>query len=299
VEFGFTLPNNWGIDDVSGVVGLAPMAEAAGYSSVWVNHHLLNVGYVGQRLGDRPYYDALTTLTWAASLTRRVGLGTSVLVVPYLSPFVVAKAMATLDRLSGGRVRCGVGVGSLEDEHRVVGMVDYEVRGRYADEFLAVLMELWTADRPSFAGEFFAFDQVVASPKPAQQPHPPIVVGGNRPPALRRVARFGQAWHALAPSPDGVRHRLAVLDAALEDAGRRRSELTITVRADLQVLERPAGEGERPQPLRGTASELLARVEEYASAGVQEIVVSVPSADLDEQRRQLETFAEQVMSRAG
>jgi probable F420-dependent oxidoreductase len=297
VEFGFTLPNNWGVDDVAGVVALAPLAEQAGYSSVWVNHHLLNVGYVGQRLGDRPYYDALTMLTWAAASTERVGLGTSVLVVPYLSPFVVAKAMATLDRLSGGRVRCGVGVGSLEEEHRAVSRVDYDERGRYADEFLAVLVELWTADRPSFAGDFFTFDDVVASPKPLQRPHPPIVVGGNRPPALRRVARFGQAWHALAPSPEGVRQRLVVLDEALAAVGRSRPDVGITVRADLQLLDRPTDPGKRPQPLRGTAAELIDRVEAYAAAGVDELVVSVPSADLDEQRRQLVRFAEEVMPR--
>src|SRR5262245_5166881 len=130
MQFGFVLPNNWGIDDAGAVVDLAQRAEAAGFDSVWVNHHLLNVGYVGDRLGDRPYHDALTVLTWAAATTSRVELGTSVLVIAYLNPFVLAKALATLDQLSGGRVRCGVGVGSLPEENDVIGVVAYDDRGR-------------------------------------------------------------------------------------------------------------------------------------------------------------------------
>lgn len=279
------------------MVQLARLAEDAGFDSVWVNHHLLNVGYVGERLGDRPYHDALTTLTWAAAITSRVRLGTSVLVVPYLSPFVVAKAMATLDQLSGGRVVCGVGVGSLPEEHQAVSAVPFAARGRYADEFLQVMLELWTADRPTFHGEFFAFEGAVASPRPTQRPHAPVVIGGNRPAALRRTARFGQGWHALGTSPEGLRSRLSRLDQELDAVGRKRSDVTISVRADLHLLAEPAAGDARPQPFRGTAEELLERLSEYAEVGVDEVVVSVPSGDLGRQRQQLEAFGERVVAR--
>jgi probable F420-dependent oxidoreductase len=297
MRFGFTLPNNWGIDDVGGVVDLAVRAEDAGFASVWVNHHLLNVGYVADRLDQRPYYDALTVLTWVAARTSRVRLGTSVLVIAYLNPFVLAKALATLDHLSGGRVQCGVGVGSLPEENAAVGVVDYRTRGAYADEFLEVMRRLWTDPEPSFEGRFFDFPPVKASPKPRQHPHVPIVVGGNSPPALRRAARCGAGWHAMGLWPDGFAKRLAVLDGHLAAAERSRDEVTVSLRADLDLRDGPPPEGGRPLPLTGTADQLVERLEAYREAGVAEVVVSVASGDLDRQQRQLDAFARQVLPR--
>jgi probable F420-dependent oxidoreductase len=285
MRFGFVLPNNWGIDDVEAVVELAPRAEAAGFDSVWVNHHLLNVGYVGERLGDRPYYDALTLLTWAATVTARVELATSVLVIPYLNPFVLAKAMATLDQLSRGRVRCGVGVGSLPEENDAIGVVPYPDRGRYADEFLAVLQTLWHDVEAEFHGRFFSFGPVKAAPKSWQGRRLPIVVGGNRAPALRRVARFGDCWHGLGVSADGVRRRLVQLDGFLEGHGRARADIVISLRYDV-----PAG---------STPPSLVALCDGYRDAGVQEMAFSLGSADIDAQRRLLDSIGTEVIPAVG
>jgi probable F420-dependent oxidoreductase len=275
MKFGFVLPNNWGIDDAGAVVALARGAEDAGFGSVWVNHHLLNVGYVGDRLDGRPYYDALTVLTWAAASTSRVELGTSVLVVPYLHPIVLAKAVATLDQLSGGRVRCGVGVGSLPEENDAVGVVPYGDRGAYADEFIAVLRALWDDDEPSYHGRFFSFGPVPAAPKPWRRRRLPIAVGGNRPPALRRVARLGDCWHALGVSPDGIRSRLARLDALLEEQGRRREDIVVSLRYDV--------------PADTTPSALVERCAAYRDAGVAEMVLSLGSPDIAAQQRLVDT----------
>lgn len=260
MRFGFTLPNNYGVDDPHAVVDLAVRAEDLGFDSVWVNHHVLNVGYVADRLGQRPYHDALVTLTWAAARTERVRLGTSVLVLPYLHPMVLAKELATLDQLSGGRVVAGVGVGSLPEENAALG-VDYDRRGAYSDESLAVIKGLWTEAEATFRGEFFSFEHLVASPKPAQSPHPPIVVGGNRRPALRRVARHGDGWHPLGVSPDGYARRLETIDEELAAVGRDRSELELSLRIAAPRID------------AGT-------VAAYAAAGVGEIVMSVDSGDL-------------------
>ena len=124
-----------------------------GFDSVWVNHHVLNVGYVRDRLGERPYHDALVILTWLAAQTSRVNLGTSVLVMPYLHPMVLAKELATLDHLSGGRLVVGVGVGSLPEENAALG-VPFDSRGAYCDEFLQVLRKLWTEERPASQASF-------------------------------------------------------------------------------------------------------------------------------------------------
>jgi probable F420-dependent oxidoreductase len=281
MRFGFVVPNNWGVDDVRALVDLARRAEDAGFDSVWVNHHLLNVGYVGERLGERSYHDALTVLTWAAALTSHVELGTSVLVVPYLNPFVLAKAIATLDQLSVGRVRCGVGVGSLPEENEAVGVVAYGDRGPYADEFIGVLRTLWDDAEPAYHGRFFSFGPVKAAPKPWQHRRLPVAVGGNRPAALRRVARFGDCWHALGVTVDGMRRRLAHLDTLLEEWGRTRPDVVISLRFDV-----PAG---------STPSSLVRLCDGYRDAGVEEMVLSLGSPDIEAQRRLLETVAAEVI----
>ncbi len=276
MRFGYTLPNNWGITDIDGLVGLAPQAEEAGFSSLWVNHHVLNIGYVYDRLGDRPYYDALTVLTYAAARTSRVRLGTSVLVLSYLHPMTLAKQLATLDVFSGGRVIAGVGVGSLPEENDRLGVVAYDRRGAYADESIKVMRTLWDDDDPAFEGEFFRFDGVKASPKPAQA-RLPVVIGGNRRPALRRVARLADGWHPLGVSPDGLRERLVTLDEELAAAGRARADIEVSLRWDV-----------RPD---GDPAKLADRVAAYAEAGVAEIVFSVGAPELDVHRRMIDQLA--------
>ena len=267
MRFGFVIPNNFGVNDPSELSDLAVYAEDVGFDSVWVNHHVLNVGYVHDRLGDAPYHDALVTLTWVAAHTERVKLGTSVLVMPYLHPMVLAKQLATLDHLSSGRLIVGLGVGSLPEENAALG-VPYDSRGKYSDEFIEVLRLLWTEDAATFHGQFFDFQDLVTSPKPLQQPHPPIVVGGNRPPALRRAARLGDGWHPLNLTPDGIRKRLPAI----------RPLTTIQVRLDMGRVTPDA-------------------VAEYADAGVTDLVVSLSSGDVAATRIALERFKAEVMGK--
>ena len=116
MKFGFIIPHNFGLDDPDDVLNIGKRAEELGFDSVWVNHHILNVGYIFDRLGSKPYYDAITVLTWVAAHTERVRLGTTVLVLPYLNPLVLAKTLATVDVMSKGRLNVGVGVGALKPE---------------------------------------------------------------------------------------------------------------------------------------------------------------------------------------
>jgi probable F420-dependent oxidoreductase len=271
MKYGFVVPNNFGVADPHELVRLGVRAEELGYDSVWVNHHILNVGYVRERLADAPYHDALITLTWLASQTSRVRLGTSVLVMPYLHPMVLAKELATLDHLSGGRLVVGVGVGSLPEENAALG-VAYESRGAYSNEFLQVLRLLWAEGPASFHGEFFHFDEIIASPKPLQQPHPPIMVGGNRAPALRRVARLGDGWHPLGVSPDGVRRRLQVIRDECARLGRDDVPTELQVRLDMQRLDAQS-------------------IADYADAGVTELVMSLGYADVQRIEAAITDFA--------
>jgi probable F420-dependent oxidoreductase len=271
VKYGFVVPNNFGVADPLEVASLGVRAEALGFDSVWVNHHVVNAGYVRERLGDRPYHDALVMLTWLAARTSRARLGTSVLVLPYLHPMVLARELATLDHLCGGRLVLGVGVGSLPEENAALG-VPYDTRGAYSNEFLEVLLALWTEQRASYRGAFFAFDDLIASPKPLQRPHPPIVVGGNRKPALRRAARLGNGWHPLALTPEGLRKRLPTIRAEAAEAGREGVPSEIQVRLDMQKIT--------PELVR-----------DYEAAGATELVLSLGTGDVGEIERQIERFA--------
>lgn len=259
MKLGFVLPNNWGIGSPGEVADVAVRAEQLGLDSVWVNHHVVNIGYIGERLGERPYHDALTVLTWAAARTERVRLGTSVLVMPYLHPMVTAKALATLDQLSGGRVIAGLGVGSLPDENAVLG-VDYDGRGQWSDEFIEIMQALWAGGPASYAGDHFGFEGVVTSPKPAQEVMP-IWIGGAGAPARRRAVRYGSGWHPMC-SVRSLAKRMPSLVSDLTAVGRSRSDIVVAPRIDVTQL--PDADS----------------VAAWAEAGADQLIVSVNSPDI-------------------
>src|SRR6267142_1834219 len=189
MKIGFSLLNNWGIDDAQALVDIACRAEEAGVDSVWVHDHVFNVGHVFDRIGGRPYYEPLTLLAFVAARTQRVRLGTSVLVLPYHNPIRLAKAAATLDVLSGGRLILGIGVGAIENEMESMG-VPFKERGAFTDEAIDVMRTLWSQDLPRFDGRYSRFAGMPFSPKPVQKPIP-IVIGGVSHAAIRRAARTG------------------------------------------------------------------------------------------------------------
>jgi len=274
MKYGFVVPNNLGIENPMDVIQLGVRSEELGFDSVWVNHHVLHLGYVKERLGTKPYQDPLITLTWLASQTSHIALGTSVLVMPYLHPMVLAKQLATLDQLSGGRLIVGLGAGSLPEENAAMG-VPYDERGGYCNEFIEVLRLLWTDNEASFSGEFFSFEKLCSSPKPMQDPHPMIVVGGNRPPALRRAARFGDGWHPMNVSPDGVVRRMQTIKDEADKADRDHVPQAVQVRLDMN---------------RVTAESAA----NYEKAGVTDLVMHVSTTDIKKQEQALIQFAKDM-----
>ena len=220
MKFGFSLSNNQGIEDVQSIIRLATRAETLGFDSVWASDHVFNVSYVYERIGDRPYYDPLTILSYIAAVTTRIGLGTSVLVLPYHHPMRLAKAAATLDVLSGGRVMLGVGVGVIAEELNAMGS-PYEERGARTDEAIAIMQALWTQSRPSHHGRVYQFSGMAFAPKPLQKPHIPILIGGVSRAAIRRAARLGNGWHPTALAPEVLRESMRYLAEQAQAAGRR------------------------------------------------------------------------------
>ena len=292
MKFGYVTPQNWGIPDPQDVIALALDAERLGYDSVWVNHHVLNVGYIYDRLEGRPYYDALTTLTWIGALTERVRLGTTVLVLPYLNPLTLAKSAATLDAMSGGRVTLGVGVGALREENEALGS-DFSTRGAYSNESIRIMRELWSAEDASFSGRFFDFGPVKFSPKPVQPGGVPILIGGMSRAAMRRCARLGDGWHPNGGTIESVGAAFASIRQDAERRGRDPDAISLVVRCELDVLDAPADDP--TAPMVGTPDELARSVERFRSVGASEIVLGISDSDIDRARRIQDAFAARVM----
>jgi probable F420-dependent oxidoreductase len=288
MQIGISLLNNWGIEDVQSIVQLATRAEALGFASVWVHDHVFNAGHVFRRIGHKPYYEPLTLLSYVAARTERVGLGTSVLVLPYHNPIRLAKTAATLDVLSGGRLILGVGVGAVAPESEAMGSPHAE-RGAITDEAIAIMKELWTKDDPSFAGKYHRFSGMPFSPKPVQQPHIPVVIGGNSRAAIRRAVRLGNGWHPLALSPEALRQGIHDLQVQAQAAGRDMAEIPVS-------LSIPLGPSSARRVALGTApGEIIRNIQAYADLGVQMLAISGQTDQLAEILAAMDLLAREVL----
>lgn len=276
MKFGVQLPHFGPLASGEGTVALAAHAEALGFDSVWAGDHIVYPRGQAARFG-REFYECVTTLTWVAAKTVRIGVGTAVLVLPYRNPLVLAKELATLDALAGGRLTVGVGVGWLAEEYAALG-APFDARGAATDEYVRILRALWTEERPRFSGKFFRFGDLVFAPRPRQRPSPPILIGGNTAHALRRAAELGDGWLPIwhAPTgrgfgPEALGEKVAELADLRVRAGRdRRAEVVALM--PLAIHDRgPAG---APQPLVGTVETLVEMLRRYRRAGLDHVILS-------------------------
>jgi probable F420-dependent oxidoreductase len=237
----------------------ARAAEAAGFDSVWAGEHIVlpdPQAPPSPMPPQEPALDSLLALTWAAAHTTTIRLATGIVILPQRNPAVLAKEVATLDVLSGGRVIFGIGAGYLEPEFRAVG-ANFAERGAVTDEYLDAMSALWYDQHPAFHGRFADFAGVDAYPRPVQRPIP-LVVGGHTAPAYRRTVARGHGWYGYGLTPQQAAASAAGLAAA---AGR---------------VERPAelGELEISVTPRGPVTREL--VAEFAAAGVHRLVLLAP-----------------------
>jgi probable F420-dependent oxidoreductase len=288
MQIGFSLHNNWGVEDVQALIRLASQAEELGFASVWVHDHVFNAGHVFTRIGSKPYYEPLTLLSYVAARTQRVGLGTSVLVLPCHNPIRLAKTAATLDVLSGGRLTLAVGVGAVPPESNAMGS-PYAERGAITDEALAVMKALWTQDDPCFAGKYHRFSGMPFSPKPLQQPHIPLWIGGNSRAAIRRAVRLGNGWHPYALAPEALCQGIAYLREQAQVAGREVAEIPVSLSIP---LGRPTTRGDA----LGTDPEVIVqKVQAFASLGVQMIVIPGHTGNMAEIVPAMDMLARKVL----
>ena len=289
MKIAYSLSNNQGMEDAHGVVDLAVRAEELGYESVWASEHVFNVSYVYDRIGNRPYYEPLTMLTYVAANTTSIGLGTSVLVLPYHNPIRLAKVAATLDVLSKGRLMLGVGVGVIEEELEAMGS-SFADRGAISDEAIAVMKELWTKEDPNFQGKYHRFSGMKLTPKPVQKPHIPIVIGGTSRAAIRRAARSGTTWHPTALAPEALAEGMDYLKEQAVKAGRDPSEISVSVSAAIGSTHNHNrySLGEEPE-------EILERSQKYQEMGLERLLISPNTRDQSQLRPIMEMLAETVI----
>jgi probable F420-dependent oxidoreductase len=213
-------------------------ADRLGFESVWLPEHLVmpvdmtSSPHPGEDVPPVPpgvpVFDCFAYLCYLAGLTERVRLGSHVYNLALRHPFVAARAVQTLDIVSGGRAEVGIGASWLAEEWDATGL-DFTTRGRRLDEALAVCMQLWTEEVVEHHGEFFEFAPVMFEPKPVQKPWPPIHVGGESGAALRRAARFGNGWIGITHSVESVRPSVQQLHRLREQEGRTDVRFEVTV----------------------------------------------------------------------
>jgi probable F420-dependent oxidoreductase len=300
MEFGVTIPNNWGVEDPQAVVSFGPLAEELGYDSVWVMDHLFNNGYIRERLDDKPYYHPMATLSHISALTSTVKLGTSVMVLPYHNPVELAKYAATLDRMSGGRVILGIGVGAMTPEFEALG-IPLNQRGSLTNESIDVMRELWSNEDPSYNSERWDFQDLKFAPKPLQtvagSPHVPLWVGGSSPGALRRAARRGDGWHPSGVSAEDFAIGRQRVRELAEAAGRNPDDLVMSARVEVEAHGGPSSQraADRSRLPGDDPSAMIAGIAAYRDAGVQHIVLALNTGDVERLRTLMRVISEEVV----
>jgi probable F420-dependent oxidoreductase len=284
MKFGIMAPYQMApLEEGEYAVAFARLAEELEFESVWVVDHVVMCPEYESRYpydpsGRSPFHadvvqpDPLAWLSYVASATRRIRLATGILILPQRNPVVLAKTLASLDRLSGGRLLLGVGVGWVREEAEAVG-TSFSDRGRRADESIEAMRALWREPLSSYHGEFVRFDSVVSRPKPAREGGPPIIVGGHSRAAARRAGRLGDGFYPLGVAGDDLASRCDLMAETARAHGRDPAAIEITCLGTLDAASAGA----------------------CAERGVDRMLVSSPTGDLKALRPALEKFRDDVI----
>jgi probable F420-dependent oxidoreductase len=287
MDYGLALPNFPEGATHEGMEAGAEVAERLGWSTVWTTDHILvptaDAGDYGR------IYEAILSLAWIGAKYSKVRLGSSVVVIPQRNAVLVAKELATLDDLTGGRVIAGIGGGWNQNEYRNLGVADrFHVRGAYIEETVALWRHLWSGSTKPFRGRFHQFDDFAFGPLPAQGDRLKIVIGGRVTAALERVGRIADGYHSSSTSPTQYAERVPILRAAGEAAGRPMPWLTARVR----VVS--GASTDKAYAIRGTPDQMADEVRAFAALGVEHLALWFGTTDPEELAVRMERFAHDV-----
>lgn len=299
MQFGVCLPHRWKYASARLIADVAQEAESLRFDSVWVTDHVIVPVHHVER--GHIFYEALMTLAFVSSITRTVAMGTTVLATPLRNPVVLAKEVATLDALSGGRVILGVGTGWIREELQAVGLAWTE-RGRFLDEGIKVLRHLWSQEGPiSFSGRYTNFRDMLFEPKPVRRGGPPIWVGGMTDPSLRRVARTADGWLPWAVSAQELGEGAEKIRAM---GGDRKITLACFSPADIgsKSIEGYVGTlDERHHVITGSPDQVIHTIEDFRTNGLEHFALSFRDVRLFKDEtpelllKQMRLFAREIM----
>jgi probable F420-dependent oxidoreductase len=295
VRFGLNLINFGTAANPSVFRRWASFAEDAGYHSLMISDHVAFTPDVAAEY-PAPFYDPFTTLSWLAGFTKHIKLGTTVVVLPYRHPLLVARMGANVDQLSGGRFVFGIGSGWARQEFEALG-VPFANRGPMTDEYLRVIKAAWRSETISFDGRFVSFVDVQTGPRPIQVPHPPIWVGGESERSIRRAVELGDAWHPIWITAQWLKKiGVPLLRKHSELAARAEPALCPRIRlsrepADVADEVRLAG--------IGSADQIRQDLNTFAELGVDEVLLDthVPGTEAEDRHdlNLLEEFAADIV----
>jgi len=308
MRFGFYLPTRGPLANRRDIKAYLNTAEDVGFSSVAVADHIVVPTAIesaypytvkGEFLSKGDAMEQLSLMAFVAGASETLRIISSVMIVPHRNPILVAKAIATSDVLSEGRMTVGVGVGWMAEEFEALDAPDFKKRGAVTDEYIRIWKKLWTGEAVSHESDFYNFQ-----PAPLQNPHPPIWVGGHSTPALRRVARLADGWHPVGATaasplpPSEMRQKLSQLRELTEAEGRDFDALTISYKAPIYDGGVPP-KGEARRLFTGGPSAALDDIAEMADVGVEELIFDFRGETIEASLAAMRGFGEDVMSKLG
>ncbi|MBN9511252.1 MAG: TIGR03619 family F420-dependent LLM class oxidoreductase [Alphaproteobacteria bacterium] len=316
MRIGFNAPVAGSLSTPEALTRIAVEGEAMGYDYAAFSDHVviptdIQARYPYSDTGEFPQgargarHEQLTAMMFVAAKTSRLRLVSSVMVVPHRPAVLTAKMLSTIDVLSGGRLTVGIGAGWLKEEFEALGLPPYAERGAVTDEYIRVFHELWTKDDPRFAGKYAQFENITFAPKPAQRPHPPIWVGGESGPALRRTARLGDGWYPIGTNPAHrldtlARYRagIARLHGLIAEAGRKPADVALVYRVARHGTELPAkaDDGDR-RLFSGSPAEMAGDLRDLRALGVSDIDFSFIADTVEATLGGMQRFRDEVVAR--
>ena len=313
MEFGFDISTGGPLANPEDIARQARRGEELGFEIISVSDHIVMprriqsrypYGEAGEYVWGEECLEMLTMMGFVAAHTSKAWLLTSVMVLPHRSPVPTAKMLATIDVLSQGRLIVGCGVGWMREEFEAIGAPPYEERGAVGDEYIQAFKELWTNDAPTFQGKYCNFSNISFLPKPVQKPHPPIWIGGESPPALRRTGRLADGWFPIGNNPRHMVETPAQFSEYLsrirrhaEEAGRDPSQIDVAYVMPVYSPGRAQllSNGEH-RPFTGTAQQMADDIKAFEEVGVRRLMLGYNLEAEGDILEQLERFADEVRS---
>lgn len=299
--FGFPLGPFSRYPSVHEVAELACAAEDAGFHHVTMGEHVILPASVQDAFGP-VWFEPLTLAAFLAARTQRIRILFSVLVLPYHNPVRLAKAVATVDQISRGRLSIGLGAGWLEPEFQMAN-APFKQRGTYTDESIQLMQRLWDTDPVTFHGAFFQVEDAISQPKPVQKPHPPIWVGGTGKVSMRRAVTYGAGWHPMNRPLESLAAEALELHEMLRASGRAADSVIVSASVDYGAVHEgiqrhnQLNKAAPSNLISGSLDEQLAAIERYQRAGIGHLLIRPGTDDLDAVKAALARIGREIIPR--